>query len=64
MAYQSWNTRCKVCGCNLRPGEGEFVAYPVKQALCKVHFELWKQDIKAGKEYNKQKKLQKPTLFD
>jgi hypothetical protein len=71
MAYQGWNTKCKVCGCRLEPGEGEFVSYPEQQALCVKHFTLWKQEMadrkataKAKRETEQQKKLNKPTLFD
>jgi hypothetical protein len=71
MAYQGWHTKCKVCGCTLRPGEGEFISYPFQQALCTKHFADWKQNIadrkattKAKRETEQQKKLNKPTLFD
>ena len=71
MAYQAWNTNCKVCGCRLQPGEGEFVAYPIKQALCIKHFNAWKQEMadrkataKAKRERQAQEKQQRPTLFD
>jgi hypothetical protein len=67
MAYQSWHTNCKVCGCRLQPGEGEFVSYPIKQALCIKHFAVWKQEMsdrKATAKAKREQKLQKPTLFD
>ncbi len=71
MAKQTWNTNCKVCGCRLLPGEGHFVSYPSKQALCNKHFAAWKQDIadrkataKAKREAQEQEKFNKPTLFD
>lgn len=71
MAYQSWNTNCKVCTCTLKPGEGEFISYPFRQALCTKHFAEWQQNIadrkataKASREAQAQKKLNKPTLFD
>jgi len=68
MAYQSWNTKCRVCGCQLKPGEGEFVSYPVKQALCVLHFAEWKQEIASRKATAKAKReaeeRKKPRLLD
>lgn len=67
MAFQSWDgVWCKghQCRVKLRRGEGHFVAYPQPMALCDVHYEEWKDNIRKAKEAAKQKKLQKPTLFD
>lgn len=67
MAYQSWEgVWCKrhQCRIKLRRGEGHYVAYPQPMALCDVHYQEWKENNKAAKQAAKQKKLQKPTLFD
>lgn len=67
MAYQSWDGAwCQghICRVKLKEGEGHFVSYPRKMALCDVHFQEWKENNKKAKQYVKQQRQQKPTLFD
>ena len=58
MAYQAWNTHCNRCGCSLRRGEGQFVAYPFRHALCNTHFADWKASNAAGRKYSNQRRKQ------